>query len=648
MKKFLRVLSSALCFALALVCVPAALGDDFSKVKKSDFSASEMKAIFSDAYCRELKKGVTAKQVKSMKNPVLRDMAERMLAKKYQDKLHRRARKYRPYYPVDALAKELKTSFYSRYENPTGIYFKAGETAVLFVGEIPKKETISLKVHCFDQEGYGDEKVYPLEKGVNVVPVEINGLAYIQYFTTNEDAKPVNVNIATGHANGVFSNATHTNEDWAKMLDGVAGDCIDIVGKYVHLIYCAETMKQICPKDGLKLINTYDELIRCQQEDIMGLQQFKRKRPNHMLGRTMWKGYMHADGMGAAFNDNTMDSIADPAKVEAQAWGISHEFGHVNQTRPLMMWVCTAEVTNNIYSCWANFKMTPESMRLEHERCQSRDGEGPFIGGRFNSFLNSALVYGEPWLCQKGPDKMEGYENGGDHFVKVAPLWQLQLYMNVAERGPKDFYPQLFEIARTDEVPKTKEGKPDNGAIQIRFMKNACEIAKQNLMPFFEAAGMLKPIDRDLDDYTPAHLTITEADCKKLKKFGEKFPAPASPVIYYISATNYEIFKKGLPVKGSKGKGVEPSADGRRLTFSHKKWQNVVAFETYAGDKLVRVSMSGLDSKDNSSTLVIYPEGATRVEAVGWDGKRVLAYGKPAPRKPGASSASSAVSAPAR
>ena len=220
--------------------------------------------------------------------------------------------------------------------------------------------------------------------------------------------------------------------------------------------------------------------------------------------------------------------------------------------------------------------------------------------------------------------------------------------MNVAERGPKDFYPQLFEIARTDEVPKTKDGKTDNGAIQIRFMKNACEIAKQNLMPFFEAAGMLKPIDRDLEDYTPAHLTITEADCKKLKKFGEKFPAPASPVIYYISSTNYEIFKKGLPVKGSRGAGVEPSADGRRLTFSHKKWKNAVAFETYAGDKLVRVSMSGLDSKDNSSTLVFYPEGATRVEAVGWDGKRVLAYGKAAPRKPGAGSASSAVSASAR
>lgn len=607
---------------------------DFSTVKKTDFRTAEMRSIFTDSYCYKLKKGIKAKQVKRVKNPVLRDIAMRLLKKKYQDGIHRRTRKYRPYYPVNLLAQEQRTNFYSRYENPTGVYFRQGETAVLFVGEIPKDETIYLKIHCFDREGYGSEKKYPLEKGVNLIPIEINGQSYIEYYTENLSAAPVSINIATGHANGVFTNGKKsTNEEWKAMLEDVQGDCIDIVGKYVHLIYCAETMKKVCPEDGLKLINTYDEIIRFQQEDIMGLMQFKRKRPNHMLGRTMWQGFMHADGMGAAFHDDTMSGIADPDKIAEQAWGISHEFGHVNQTRPLMMWVSTTEVTNNIFSCWANFNLNPQSMRLEHERCPSRDGDGNFIGGRFNCFLNSALVYGEQWLCQKGPDKMKDYENGGDHFVKVTPLWQLQLYMNVAGRGPKDFYPQLHELARIGEIPKTKDGKTDNGAIQCRFMRQACDVSKQNLMPFFEAIGMLKPIDKELDDYVRAQLTITESDCAKLKKYGEKYPAPASPVIYYISATNAEIFKTGAPVKGSKGAGVEESADGTRLTFSHKKWKNVVAFETYAGEKLVRISMSGLDSKDNSSTLVVYPEGATRVEAVGWDGKRILAYGKPGKKK---------------
>lgn len=621
-------------FGAWLAVGSAAGADEFSGIKKGDFSASEMRSIFTDAYCYKLKKGVKAERIKRIKNPVLRDMAMRMLKGEYQDKIHRRTKKYRAYYPVDALARELRTSGYSRYENPTGVYFRKGDTAVLFVGEIPSGERISLKIHCFDKEGYGEERVYPLEKGVNVIPVTLNGLSYIEYFSENIKSEPVSINIATGHANGVFTNGKKsTNKDWAEILENVQGDCIDIVGKYVHLIYCAETMKKVCPEDGLKLINTYDEIIRLQQDDIMGLTQFKRRRPNHMLGRTMWKGFMHADGMGAAFNDNTMGGIADPEKIAEQAWGISHEFGHVNQTRPLMMWVCTTEVTNNIFSCWANFNLNPKSMRLEHERCPSRDGDGSFIGGRFNCFLNSALVHGEQWLCQKGPDKMENYENGGDHFVKVAPMWQLQLYMNVAERGPKDFYPQLHESARTDEIPKTKDGKNDNGAMQCRFMKKACDVAKQNLMPFFEAVGMLKPIDKELDDYVRGQLTITESDCAKLKKYGEKYPAPASPVIYYISSTNAQIFKEGAPIKGSKGAGVEERDGGKRLIFSHKKWKNVVAFETYAGEKLIRVSMSGLDSIDNSSTLVVYPEGATRVEAVGWDGKRILAYGKAGKKK---------------
>lgn len=632
--KFFKVIRPLLVFCVWMWSLAGAGGADFSEVKKSDFSSAEMRAFFTDAFCYKLKKGVNAEQVKRMKNPVLRDMAMRMLAGKYQDDIHRRTRKYRAYYPVDALSRELRTNFYSRFENPTGVYFRQGETAVLFVGAIPKGEKISLKVHCFDREGYGNERIYPLEKGINVIPVDINGQSYIQYYSENTNAESVSINIATGHANGVFTNGKKTSdEDWVKILENVEGDCIDIVGKRVHLIYCAETMKKVCPKDGLKLIDSYDEIIRCQQEDIMGLTQFKRRRPNHMLGRTMWKGFMHADGMGAAFHDNTMSGIAAPDKIYEQAWGISHEFGHVNQTRPLMMWVCTTEVTNNIYSCWANFMLNPSSMRLEHERCPSRDGDGNFIGGRFNCFLNSALVHGEQWLCQKGPDKMTNYEDGGDHFVKVAPLWQLQLYMCAAERGPKDFYPQIFEMARTGEIPKTKDGKNDNGAMQCAFMKKACDVAKQNLMPFFEAAGMLKPIDKELDDYVRGRLTITESDCAKLKKYGEKYPLPASPVIYYITANNFEVFKNGAPVKGSKGAGVAENADGTRLTFSHKKWKNVVAFETYAGEKLIRISMSGLDSKDNSSTLVIYPEGATRVEAVGWDGTRILAYGKPGKKK---------------
>ena len=56
------------------------------------------------------------------------------------------------------------------------------------------------------------------------------------------------------------------------------------------------------------------------------------------------------------------------------------------------------------------------------------------------------------------------------------------------------------------------------------------------------------------------------------------------------------------------------------------QWENTVAFEVYNGDKLVRVCIRGLGCNDNKSTQVILPDGATRVMAVQWDGKRYTIY----------------------
>ena len=64
------------------------------------------------------------------------------------------------------------------------------------------------------------------------------------------------------------------------------------------------------------------------------------------------------------------------------------------------------------------------------------------------------------------------------------------------------------------------------------------------------------------------------------------------------------------------------------MTIDHAVWKNVVAFETYQGDELVKIAFGGAGSNDNKTTLVRYPEHSTRVEAVAWDGKRQLVYGE--------------------
>ena len=326
---------------------------------------------------------------------------------------------------------------------------------------------------------------------------------------------------------------------------------------------------------------------------------------------------MHADGIGAAFHNGTMGEVGNPDKIPTSAWGISHEFGHVNQTRPGMMWVSTTEVTNNLYSAWANFQLNPKDMRLEHERING--GDGNMIGGRFNSFLNSAIVNGEQWLCQKGPDKMEGYENGGDHFVKLTPLWQLQLYFMAAKKGNPTFLADIFEKVRNE----SQEGK-SNGQLQLEFMKNVADATKQDLSHFFVKTGMLKAIDKDMDDYSRAQLTITEKECKDLISYMKKYKKPLSPVIYYISVNSLNAFSKQLPVTGKLNEGV--SGEGTTRKVSHDVWKNVTVFETYKGDELLKVTMVGTDSPDNSSTTVIYPEGSTKIVAVGWDGRRLPVY----------------------
>ncbi|HBN16489.1 MAG TPA: hypothetical protein DD422_00385, partial [Akkermansia sp.] len=168
-------------------------------------------------------------------------------------------------------------------------------------------------------------------------------------------------------------------------------------------------------------------------------------------------------------------------------------------------------------------------------------------------------------------------------------------------------------------------GKKD-GELQLAFMKNACDAARQDLTDFFRKTGMLKPIDQELDDYTCARMTITEADCKNLIAYARKYKKPESPVIYYISVNSAEAYKNRLPVRGVYNQGV--TEQGNRRIISHDVWKNAVVFETYKDREMVRITMAGTDSRDNSSTTVPYPEGSTRIEAVSWDGRRTLVYGK--------------------
>lgn len=69
-------------------------------------------------------------------------------------------------------------------------------------------------------------------------------------------------------------------------------------------------------------------------------------------------------------------------------------------------------------------------------------------------------------------------------------------------------------------------------------MRNVCDSQQLDLSGFFSRVGILKPIDKDMYDYSRAQLTITDKQCEELICHAFRYPKPDNPVIFYISANS--------------------------------------------------------------------------------------------------------------
>lgn len=91
--------------------------------------------VFANEYMLALKPNVTRDRIARIKDPFVRGLATRMAEKKFDRKA--RALTAEPYEPVKDLAERLRTSQYSKFENPTGIFLRRGRTCCWSWG-IPK------------------------------------------------------------------------------------------------------------------------------------------------------------------------------------------------------------------------------------------------------------------------------------------------------------------------------------------------------------------------------------------------------------------------------------------------------------------------------------------------------------------------------
>lgn len=530
-----------------------------------------------------------------------------------------RTQRYPAVKPPGELQREMKTGNFSIYENPTGIWFPADSVCTVTVnGELPSAP-LRLRIADFTENARRAYRDYPITNQTLTVSLRRGGMTYLNYEATDYQNQPeIEVTIGGGEVNGVFR-AGDSNETWKTLLKNAKGQFLDLYGKHVHLVFQVKDLQQHCPENGEELLARYDTIIGKQQK-VAGFGYNRPTYPNRMFGRVVFRGYMFADGTGAGFNANTMGKVLRTDRMRMDDfWGIAHEFGHIHQTRPGFRWHGLIEVTNNMLAMACAYELNPNWLRLDGERM----GKHNLAGGRYTSFTQSALINKELFMLQAGGNGTgHTSADGGDVFARLIPFWQLYLYTAIAELGNKDFYPALHDWLR-----RHSDDSASPGQHQLNFMRMACEINRQDLTDYFETVGMLKPISVELKDYGQNTLTITEEDCNAVKAFAAQFPKPPTAWIQYLNSFNVKFYKEKLPLKGpdAPGEGIELK-DGQ-LTVSHDVWQNPVAFEVYAGDKLTDIILSytGARVGDELTRVSVSPE-TTDVWAVGWNGGKKLVY----------------------
>ena len=610
---------------------------------------------FSDAIFSELKPEVNSSD--GIEDEVLKTLVENLLtdAKEYRKF---RVGEYEAYLPTGTLQNRLKTnSCYNNYENPTGIYLKTGESCLIAADGIDTDYPVKLTIkNWVTNENYTS---YPLRNGLNYITASSEGNVFVNYYTDNFETAPnVRVHFINAPVQGYWDQATMTNEDWVKMLKGRSTSDNTILitrSEHAQLAYPVSAWVKYCPTNVDSTMTLYQQ-VQWAQRDILGLERYGRQVKNRQLFYATTHGFMAAGGEGSYCNVNSLEAIMVPDAKKFDFWGVGHEWGHNNQVTPGFKWSGCGETTNNIYASWGQIHFTGNSshLRLEDEVTGIGEYSG-MRGGRMQTYFEEGLRKGVPWQLQDGPDYygtvpeekgVDGYDADGqptgwvtttsrnyDHFVKLSPFWQLNLWGTLAGKCP-DIIPMVIESIRSTNNYSSQYNT--NGKQQINWMKLACDSAKIDLLPFFEKAGMLRPINAYIEDYNAGWNIISETMINNLKAYVKEQGYPAyTEEINYINGHNYHIYRDCLKLDVPEELGEGCKVSGNKVIVQHSAVKNAVAFETYnSKGELLRITMYGLGSDDQHSyTQVLYPtnnkdadQSSVYIMAVGYDGTRIKIY----------------------
>ena len=542
--------------------------------------------LFTDASCSELKEGITQADIDKCINGFYRNIAQQMLEGTYPAEF--RIQEYKAYPKPEEQAKENKIAFcYSQLDNPTGIAVAEGEEVIVFAGAMHgQKLSIGVQeLYTPGKDGYG-VTTFGLREGVNKLTMPKSGLLYVMYNTSDyETAQPVKIHIASGTVNGYFDIRRHDEEDWTRLLkaarDANSKGNFDVLGEYAHLTFPVADLQRY-GGNGIDLITAYDDLVRMEQE-FMGLEKYDRMFGNRMYFHVMYTSYMYATSYRTAYNSSTLSSILDPENLKkGNCWGPAHEVGHVNQTKPGLLWIGMTEVTNNILALYVQTQWGNQSRLMQ--------GDSGYAN-RYEKAMTNYFTSGQAHVLDP------------DVFCRLVPFWQLELYMNKVQ-GNADFYKNVYEFIRKEPNQQSA------GNQQTEFVWNCCQNAQLDLTDFFTKWGFLTPIDQKINDYGEEQMTITEERIQEIKDRAANYPKPEA-AIEYITDANIELFKQLAPVSVGSAQVSDKQVNLNGCT-------NAVAYEVCnAEGKLIRVS-----TEESFTLPEAWGEGY-RIYAVAANGEKV-------------------------
>lgn len=549
---------------------------EFYKLKEGAFNPL---SIFTDAACTTLKTGVTRDNINAINNPFYKQLALDLLDQSYTTEF--RIQHYKAWPHPDDFSRNNRVGTYSLCDNPTGIFVRQGDTVIVMVDDI-YDVPVSLTLKNYNKpggNGYWENSYYGLSKGANRIVADRDGLFYVFYHSTalHTTVPQVKIHFAYGKVNGYFDSEKHSAADWSRILSATKYEYFDALGKYAHLSYPTAHFKKNALTSGPQLVANYNELVQMQRE-FMGYYKFPNRDPkNRSHFVVMYHSYMYSTSYHTGYEVGTMDGLTNATNVRKYPWGPAHEVGHSNQHTPLLRWIGTTEVTNNIQSLLVQTTWGNPSRLTEENRYQAA----------FEEIIIGGAAHGQANIWHK-----------------LVSMWQLELFFNRV-LGRTDFYASIYEGAR-----KRPTGS-NHGEYQLNFVKLVADSAKADLTEFFEAWGYLKPINISVEDYSTAQLTITTTQSNATKQYIKNKNFEVLPYkIQYITDTNWELYKNKATVeKGS------AALFGNSMRLSG--WKNAVAYEAWQGSKLVNISQSEQISFPGAYT------DSTKIYAIQYDGTRI-------------------------